>query len=135
MKKLFVLAALAIAMLSLNVFTSQRAEARNLIVKGSGWKKSDAGTWPSMDNKTWYKLNTKDASLWMSTDGKTWAAASTGMWQDKDGKWLKIVDMKLKWSADNGATWSDVPDWTWQGGDGNWYKFDSSWNLWMKKGM
>jgi hypothetical protein len=55
-----------------------------------------------------------------------------GMWQDKEGKWLKIVDKKmLKWSADGGKTWSDVPEWKWEGADGKWYKFDAMWNLWV----
>jgi hypothetical protein len=94
--------------------------------------KSATGTWASMDGKTWYKVNPKNASIWMSTDGKTWTASKDGMWQDKDGKWLKIVGKSLKWSADGGKTWSDVPDWTWQGGDGVWNKFDKSWTLWTK---
>jgi len=93
------------------------------------WMKSEAGTWMG-GNKTWYKLNTKDASVWMSKDGKKWEAAKDGMWQDKEGKWLKIVDMDLKWSADGGKTWATVPEWKWQGTDGKWYKFDKDWTLW-----
>lgn len=94
------------------------------------WMKSEAGTWMGA-NKTWYKLNTKDATIWMSTDGKKWEAAKDGMWQDKDGKWLKIVDMDLKWSADGGKTWATIPEWKWQGADGKWYKFDKDWSLWV----
>jgi len=56
-----------------------------------------------------------------------------GMWQDKDGKWLKIVDKDLKWSADGGKTWSQVPDWKWEGHDGVWNKFDKDWSLWTAK--
>jgi len=93
------------------------------------WMKSEAGTWMGA-NKTWYKLNTKDATVWMSKDGKKWDAVKDGMWQDKDGKWLKIVDMDLKWSADGGKTWSTVPEWKWQGADGKWNKFDKDWSLW-----
>ncbi len=93
------------------------------------WKKSEAGTWMGA-KKTWYKINPKDASIWMSKDGKKWDAVKDGMWQDKEGKWLKIVDKDLKWSADGGKTWSQVPEWKWEGGDSKWYKFDASWNLW-----
>jgi len=94
------------------------------------WMKSETGTWMGA-NKTWYKLNTKDASVWMSKDGKQWDAVKDGMWQDKDGKWLKIVDKDLKWSADGGKTWATVPEWKWQGADGKWNKFDKDWSLWV----
>jgi hypothetical protein len=100
------------------------------------WMKSTDGTWTGMHDgkKVWYKLNTKDVTIWWSTDGKTWSAVADGMWQDKSGKWLKIVNKKLVWSADGGKTWVDVPDWTWEDADGNWQKFDKDWSLWMKKG-
>ncbi len=109
----------------------------SIIFADGDWTKSTAGTWTGMhDNKkVWYKVNAKDASLWWSTDGKKWEAVKDGMWQDKDGKWLKISDKKLMWSADSGKTWSEVPDWTWQDADGNWCKFDKDWSLWTKKGM
>ena len=67
------------------------------------WKKSETGNWMGA-KKTWYKLNPKDASIWMSIDGKKWDAVKDGMWQDKKGKWLKIVVIDLKWSADGGKT-------------------------------
>ena len=124
------------------IFTASAVSAGNLtnsnnasaiVVAGGDFMKSTTGTWAGMDGKTWYKLNTKDASVWTSTDGKNWTASKDGMWQDKDGKWLKIVSKSLKWSADGGKTWSDVPEWKWQGGDGVWNKFDKDWNLWTAK--
>lgn len=102
------------------------------------WMKSESQTFTGMHNnvKAWYKVNTKDASLWWSTDaGKTWSAVPDGMWQDKEGKWLKINAGKLVWSADGGKTWVEVPEWKWQDADGNWCKFDKDWTLWTKKGM
>lgn len=128
MKTLF----LAAALLSLGLgATAKTATADRITVSINEpmWKKSETGTWMGA-NKTWYKLNPKDASVWMSKDGKKWDAVKDGMWQDKEGKWLKIVDKDLKWSADGGKTWSQVPEWKWQGADGKWYKFDASWNLW-----
>jgi hypothetical protein len=139
MKKLFLFAGIAVL-----GFTTTQAVAvnktadKNYILLGEGdWMKSTDGTWTGMNDakKVWYKLNMKDASVWWSTDGKTWEAVQTGMWQDKDGKWLKIVDKKLMWSTDGGKTWVEVPDWTWQDASGNWCKFDKDWSLWMKKGM
>jgi hypothetical protein len=117
------------------VTASNPPSANNMatVTTGGDFMKSTAGTWAGKDGKTWYKLNAKDASLWTSTDGKTWMASKDGMWQDKDGKWLKIVDKMLKWSADGGKTWSDVPEWKWQGGDGVWNKFDKDWSLWTAK--
>ena len=93
------------------------------------FKKSESGTWMGANN-TWYKLNPDNASLWMSKDGQKWEQSKDGMWQDKEGKWLKIVDKDLKWSADGGKSWSSVPDWKWMGHDGKWYKFDKKWMLW-----
>lgn len=128
MKKLI----LSVALLSFGM-TMQANNTASLKTKTElsdpTWKKSEAGTWMGA-KKTWYKLNPKDASVWMSKDGKKWDAVKDGMWQDKEGKWLKIVDKDLKWSADGGKTWSQVPEWKWEGGDGKWYKFDASWNLW-----
>lgn len=106
------------------------------IVVVSDWMKSKDGTWEGIhEGKTvWYKLNPKDASLWWSTDGKKWEAVKDGMWQDKEGKWLKIDHKDLKWSADGGKTWSGVPEWQWEGPNGTWYKFDKDWSLWTKSG-
>jgi len=54
------------------------------------------------------------------------------MWQDKEGKWLKIGDKKLWWSKD-GKEWGEVPEWKWEGHDGVWNKFDKDWSLWTAK--
>lgn len=108
-----------------------------IFTDANDWMKSTSGTWTGMSDgkKVWYKLNSKDATLWWSADaGKTWTAVPNGMWQDKDGKWLKINSGKLVWSADGGKTWVDVPDGTWQDTEGNWFKFDKDWMLWEKKG-
>jgi hypothetical protein len=128
MKKLILAAALLSMGLSLEAKTTL---VNNITVTFSEpkWMKSESGTWAGA-NKTWYKLNTKDVTVWMSMDGKKWDVVKDGMWQDKDGKWLKIVDHDLKWSADGGKTWSGVPEWKWQGTDGKWYKFDKDWSLW-----
>jgi opacity protein-like surface antigen len=137
MKKLVLCAAIA-ALAFTTVDAARIVSAHKQIAIGEAeWMKSEAGTWTGMHDskKVWYKLNTKDATLWWSTDGKKWEAVGDGMWQDKDGKWLKINDKKLVWSADGGKTWVEVPDWTWQDADGNWCKFDKDWTLWMKKGM
>jgi hypothetical protein len=124
---------LAISFLSLGLGTEVKATATETVVSSISepkWMKSENGAWMGA-NKTWYKLNPKDASIWMSKDGKKWDAVKDNMWQDKEGKWLKIVSMDLKWSADGGKTWSTVPEWKWQGADGKWYKFDTDWNLWV----
>ena len=126
---------LAVVLLSMSLATEAETILSNepaISVDEPKWAKSTAGTWMGSD-KTWYKLNPKDASIWWSKDGKKWEAVKDGMWQDKAGKWLKIVDKDLKWSADGGKTWSQVPDWTWEGTDGVWYKFDKDWNLWTAK--
>jgi len=134
MKKFIFMVAFATG--SLLIASTATAKEEMLIVTGdneSKWMKADGGTWLGAD-KTWYKLNTKDATLWMSKDGKEWMSATNGMWQDKEGKWLKI-DMKvLKWSADGGKTWVEVPDWKWEAPDGTWYKFDKDWTVWSMKG-
>jgi hypothetical protein len=127
MKKLI----LAVALLSLGLSMHAKTAKTDAIVKSINdpkWMKSETGTWMGA-NKIWYKLNTKDASIWWSKDGKKWEMVKDGMWQDKEGKWLKIGDKKLWWSKD-GKEWSEVPEWKWEGADGKWNKFDSSWNLW-----
>ncbi|HEY6160826.1 MAG TPA: hypothetical protein VI112_06370 [Bacteroidia bacterium] len=132
MKKILLIAGLAVFALTAGVSNSY-ATVRHSMTVGENWTKSTTGTWEGMNDgkKTWYKLNPADASLWWSMDGKKWEASKNGMWQDKDGKWLKIDNKMLKWSADGGKTWSDVPDWKWQGSNGMWYKFDKSWSLWQ----
>lgn len=129
MKKLILAAALLSLGLGMEAKTLSN-ETTSSIFSEPKWMKSESGTWMGA-NKTWYKLNPKDASVWMSTDGKKWDMVKDGMWQDHDGKWLKIVDKDLKWSADGGKTWSSVPEWKWQGTDGKWNKFDKEWNLWV----
>lgn len=129
MKKLL----LATALLSMGLCVSAKPalqESAGVVFSDPKFMKSETGTWMGA-NKTWYKLNPKDASVWMSKDGKKWDTVKDGMWQDKDGKWLKIVENDLKWSADGGKTWAGVPEWKWQGADGKWYKFDKDWNLWV----
>lgn len=128
MKKILLVAALFTLGISVNAKTIT-ADVVTVKITEPKWMKSESGTWMGA-NKTWYKLNTKDASIWMSKDGKKWDMVKDGMWQDKDGKWLKIVGKDLKWSADGGKTWATVPEWKWQGADGKWNKFDSDWNLW-----
>lgn len=128
MKKLILAVALLSLGLGVNAKTTSETKVKTVLTDPT-WKKSETGTWMGA-KKTWYKINPKDASIWMSMDGKKWDAVKDGMWQDKEGKWLKIVDKDLKWSADGGKTWVSVPEWKWEGGDGKWYKFDSSWNLW-----
>lgn len=137
MKKLIICAAIAaLGITGLSAETLHTSVPGVFITMENDWMKSPDGTWTGMHDgkKTWYKLNTKDASLWWSMDGKKWEMVSDGMWQDKEGKWLKISEKKLVWSADGGKTWSEVPDWTWEDADGNWCKFDKDWTLWMKKG-
>ncbi len=132
MKKIFLLT----AALALIVVASSESKAINkinkTITKEPTWEKSKEGTWVGM-HKTWYKLNTKDVTIWMSKDGKKWDMVKDGMWQDKEGKWLKIANMKLMWSADGGKTWGEVPEWKWEGVDGTWNKFDKDWSLWIAK--
>lgn len=96
------------------------------------WEKSKVGTFVGK-KKTWYKINTKDATVWQSKNGKNWLAVKDGMWQDKEGKWLKIIEKDLKWSADGGKTWTTVPDWKWEDENKVWNKFDKDWNLWTVK--
>lgn len=127
MKKLVMAVALFTAGLNANAIVA--TEDRVYTINEPKWMKSETGTWMGA-NKTWYKLNTKDATVWMSKDGKKWDKVKDGMWQDKDGKWLKIVDNDLKWSADGGKTWAMVSEWKWEGSDGKWNKFDKEWNLW-----
>jgi hypothetical protein len=136
MKKVLLRVSVAALIFTANAVIAGNATPSNntaTVVMGADFMKSTTGTWVGKDGKTWYKVNTKDASIWTSTDGKKWEASKDGMWQDKDGKWLKIVAKSLKWSADGGKTWSDVPEWKWQGGDGVWNKFDKDWSLWTAK--
>jgi len=129
MKKLILVAALFT--LALGMEAKMRVpELLTVKFNDLKWMKSETGNWMG-SNKTWYKLNTQDATIWMSTDRKKWDLCKDGIWQDKDGKWLQIVDMDLKWSADDGKTWTTVPEWTWQGADGKWYKFEKDWNVWV----
>ncbi|MDF2436093.1 MAG: hypothetical protein K0Q95_469 [Bacteroidota bacterium] len=133
MKKMILLAGFA-CFTFVNVNAETKTSITKVITVSDEWMKSKEGTWDGMHDgkKVWYKLDMKDASLWWSMDGKKWEAVKDGMWQDKDGKWLKIVDAKmLKWSADGGKTWSDVPEWKWEAPSGTWYKFDKDWSLWM----
>lgn len=130
MKKLMLAAALLSFGLAVNAKSSSNEGQLKTVFNDPTWEKSETGAWMGA-KKTWYKLNPKDASIWMSMDGKKWDVVKDGMWQDKEGKWLKIVDKDLKWSADGGKTWSTVPEWKWEGGDGKWYKFDASWNVWV----
>lgn len=125
----------AIAILSassgvLAIQTTSTATSMETPVKG--FKKKKDGIWVAMEKnkKFWYKLDA-EAKLWWSADGKDWSMVTSGMWADKDGKWLKIGDNKLWWSADSGTTWSEVPEWKWQGPDGEWYKFSADWKLWL----
>ena len=137
MKKLTFLGMSAIALIltasAVKAGNSVPANSNAAVANAGDFMKSSTGVWIGKDTKNSFKLNDKDHSLWKSTDGgKTWNASKDGMWDDKDGKWLKIVSGDLKWSADKGKTWSSVPDWKWQGGDGVWYKFGKDWGLWSK---
>lgn len=137
MKKIVLLASVFCFAIAAKAATPSVSAATAVVITKADWAKAKDGTWEGMHDgkKTWYKLNTKDASLWWSMDGKKWEAVKDGMWQDKDGKWLKI-DMKvLKWSADGGKTWAEVPEWKWEGSNGMWYKFDKDWTLWSMEGM
>lgn len=128
MKKLI----LATALFALGMGVNAKNSSMDVVtvsVTEPKWMKSESGTWMGA-KKTWYKLNVADASVWMSKDGKKWDMVKDGMWQDKSGKWLKIVEKDLKWSADGGKTWSTVPEWKWEGADGKWNKFDTDWTLW-----
>jgi hypothetical protein len=135
MKKLVLLAGIVCFAFTSNA-TISKVKISKVVVTAADWMKSKDGTWQAMKGgKTvWYKLNAKDASIWMSMDGKKWDAVKDGMWQDKDGKWLKIDMEMLKWSADGGKTWSEVPEWKWSGSDGVWNKFDKDWSLWTMGG-
>jgi hypothetical protein len=136
MKKLILMAGIFAFAANAGATVTSMANNNSVVVAGD-WHKSKEGTWEGMHDgkKTWYKLNTKDASLWWSMDGKKWEAVKDGMWQDKEGKWLKIDNKMLKWSADGGKTWSDVPEWKWEGSNGVWYKFDKDWTLWEQHKM
>ncbi len=95
MKKLVLLASIVCFAFTANA-TISKVKISKVLVTATDWMKSKDGTWQEMKGgKTvWYKLNAKDARVWMSMDGKKWDAVKDGMWQDKDGKWLKI-DMKM----------------------------------------
>ncbi len=95
------------------------------------FEKSLDGVWIGAKN-TWYKLNAIDNSVWWSADGKVWNTVNDGMWQDLEGKWLKIAEQKLWWSLDWKA-WAQTPEWKWRGVNGVWNKFDQDWNLWTAK--
>lgn len=95
------------------------------------FEKSLDGVWVGTKN-TWYKLNATDNSVLWSEDGKVWNTVNDGMWQNLEGKWLKIAEQKLWWSMD-GQAWVQSPEWKWQGVNGVWNKFDLSWNLWATK--
>lgn len=98
------------------------------------WSKSKTGVWLGMaDNKLhWYKLD-KSARLWASADGKEWQEVTEGLWQDKEGRQLKIGEGRLWWTSDEGKNFMEVPEWKWKGPKGEWYKFDAKWTLWVVK--
>lgn len=95
------------------------------------FEKSLDAVWMGTNNN-WYKLNTTDNSIWWSTDGNVWNTVNDAMWQDFEGKWLKVAEQKLWWSAD-GKAWAQTPEWQWQDVNGVWNKFDQEWNLWTAK--
>lgn len=98
------------------------------------WAKSKTGVWLGVaDNKLHrYKLD-KSARLWASTDGKEWQEVEDGLWQDRDGRQLKIGEGKLWRTSDEGKNYMEVPEWKWKGPRGEWYKFDAKWTLWVVK--
>jgi hypothetical protein len=136
MKKLILMAGIFCFATAAKSATTNVITGTHLEIIVEDWMKAKEGTWEGTheNKKVWYKLNTKDASLWWSMDGKKWEAVKDGMWQDKEGKWLKIDSKMLKWSADGGKTWVEVPEWKWEGSNGMWYKFDKDWSLWSMSG-
>lgn len=98
---------------------------------GITWEVVPTETWPGKAGK-WYTLD-EEGHLWwkQGSVASEWNEDADGMWQDVDGKWLKIEGDKLWWSADGGETWAEVPGWMWEGTEGTWYKFDEDWMVWM----
>lgn len=104
------------------------------IIVSMDWVKTPTGTWEGVRDgkKLFYKINATDGSLWSSADNQKWEAVKEGLWQDKNGKWLKLEANELKSSPD-GKTWSVVLDSQWESANGTWYKFDKDLILWVKK--
>lgn len=136
MKKLVLLAGVCCFAYASNAAKYKVNISTSAVATISEWAKSKDGTWEGKldDKRVWYKLNMKDLSIWCSADGTKWDIVKDGMWQDKDGRWLKINKKMLKWSADNGKTYVDVPEWKWEGTNGTFYKLDKTWGLWSMDG-
>ena len=103
------------------------------IIESMDWVKTPTGTWEGQYNgkKLFYKINATDGTLWSSPDNQKWEAVKEGLWQDKNGKSLKLENNELKSSVD-GKTWAVVLDSQWEGANGIWYKFDKDLILWAK---
>ena len=125
---LFILASIFV----LSSITNASAQTKKPISSVIDWQKSSTGTWIGMNRYT-YKFDKANTIVFSSEDGTNFTEVQENVWQDKNGKWLKIYNGKLMSSNDGSKTWSEVPEWKFEGGDGKWYKFDSTWTLWIKK--
>lgn len=132
MKKLLLLASLAFLAVT-TTSTTASAQAGKFVKAASPYEKSTTGTWIGID-RLYYKLNAADKTVWSSVDGTTgWNQIKSGIWNDKNGKWIKVEGTKLIWSADQGINWRDLPEGTWEAGDGKFHRFNASWQLLVKK--
>src|SRR6478609_1822130 len=68
------------------------------------WEKTDH--WVCKDNQTWYKYEKVTGTVWKSTnEGEKWKESKDGMWNNKEGKFLKISYGKVVWANNSNDTW------------------------------
>jgi hypothetical protein len=137
MKKIILLASVCCFAYASNAAEHKvKAAPTSAITVPADWTKSKDNIWEGTLNGTrvWYKFDLTSGSVWCSVNSTNWDIVKDGMWQDKDGRWLKISNKALKWSKDSGNTYVDVPEGKWEGPNGTWYKFDKTWSLWSMGG-
>jgi len=136
MKKLVLVASVCCFTYASNAAEHKVKTSTAVITPIADWKKSKDGVWEGKLNGTrvWYKYDLKSTAILCSVNNTQWDIVKDGMWQDKDGRWLKITNKMLKWSTDSGNTYVDVPEGKWEGPNGTWYKFDKECGLWTMGG-
>ncbi|HLP13151.1 MAG TPA: hypothetical protein VK177_14535 [Flavobacteriales bacterium] len=130
MKKLLLLAGLGL-FLTVSNASAQKVTTTTTTGTKDSWVASATGIFKG-NTVYQYKLNKADGSVQQSENGTTWAAVLDNQWKDKAGKYYKVSGGKLM-ASDNGKIWAEAPGWSWTGIDNVTYKFDSSWNLMVKK--
>lgn len=127
MKKLILISCICLSWVFFtNAQVTKPAESKKseTIKQSEKFQPASDNAWIGINN-TRYKLN-DEHSLMASTDNKTWVPVSNGIWEDKDGKMLKVENKKLMESKDMGVIWTEVKDRMFKGYDNRTYMFDKN---------